>query len=301
MTPTPVEWGPDGTATAAAATIPASAQRRSRRRGEGRSSPPPASILKSRASSRAATTRSAELEFDVEHDARRLSAETASAVNIVGASQPPPPGESPVSLGDTAKLAEWVEVSKGFPRTPAHERVDANGNPTHPDARIALGGRRASSRRRSRGSRRRSRGGGSSSYDESARAERQQRAVVLPRAQVWRLKEREKVAQLDADAQTLAEMWQQIDDAGGSGVLERPELSRLLIKVGKKLSQRQVDAAMDEIDQDGSGAVSFLEFERWVMSTRLLGGGDKSKMATGHVPFVRRAASMPLLPQLGKR
>ena len=82
----------------------------------------------------------------------------------------------------------------------------------------------------------------------------------------------------------------------GSGILERKEVSRLLVKVGRKLTQKQIDAAMDEIDRDGSGCVSFLEFERWATRNgRLIAANSKN---TGHVPFVQRAASLPLLPRV---
>ena len=86
--------------------------------------------------------------------------------------------------------------------------------------------------------------------------------IVLPREKLWRLRESDKAARRRSERHTLESYWNQID-ADESGRLELNELSTLIVKLGQELSQKQVQAAMEEIDFDGSGHVSFGEFEAW--------------------------------------
>ena len=52
-------------------------------------------------------------------------------------------------------------------------------------------------------------------------------------------------------------------DADGSGVLDQEELRVLALKLGTKLRDSDLAAAMAEMDEDGGGSVDFLEFFAW--------------------------------------
>eukprot|EP01052_Picozoa_sp_SAG31_P029962 SAG31_NODE_3030_length_4767_cov_3.085904_2_plen_235_part_00 len=52
-------------------------------------------------------------------------------------------------------------------------------------------------------------------------------------------------------------------DADGSGMLEAKEIESLCKTMGKKLNKKGRQAAMAEMDSDGSGSVSFDEFNAW--------------------------------------
>ena len=52
-------------------------------------------------------------------------------------------------------------------------------------------------------------------------------------------------------------------DTDGSGALDRDEFRVLVRKLGKYLTKREMDEAMEQIDGDGSGSVEFPEFEHW--------------------------------------
>ena len=52
-------------------------------------------------------------------------------------------------------------------------------------------------------------------------------------------------------------------DADGGGSLDRSEIAKLAVGMGTPLSEHELDAAMVEIDKDGSGAVSFDELVDW--------------------------------------
>jgi centrin-1 len=52
-------------------------------------------------------------------------------------------------------------------------------------------------------------------------------------------------------------------DADGSGYLDMQEVEQLCKQLGKKLSKKEMQLAMGEMDRDGNGEVSFPEFEAW--------------------------------------
>eukprot|EP01046_Picozoa_sp_COSAG06_P052999 COSAG06_NODE_9055_length_2001_cov_3.399579_2_plen_173_part_01 len=52
-------------------------------------------------------------------------------------------------------------------------------------------------------------------------------------------------------------------DADGSGSLDRDEVGELCKTMGKALSQKGIDKAMADMDEDESGLISFDEFEPW--------------------------------------
>ena len=52
-------------------------------------------------------------------------------------------------------------------------------------------------------------------------------------------------------------------DLNGDGLLDRSEISALASRLGKKLTEAQLDDAMKEMDADGSGEVDVGEFQSW--------------------------------------
>jgi len=49
-------------------------------------------------------------------------------------------------------------------------------------------------------------------------------------------------------------------DKEGNGFISRPTLKGLLKEIASDLTDEQLDAAVDEIDEDGSGKIEFEEF-----------------------------------------
>ena len=52
-------------------------------------------------------------------------------------------------------------------------------------------------------------------------------------------------------------------DINGDGSLDRSEIAALAIRLGKALTEAQLDQAMGEMDTDGDGEVDADEFEAW--------------------------------------
>ena len=52
-------------------------------------------------------------------------------------------------------------------------------------------------------------------------------------------------------------------DADDSGYLDRAEVARLCKDMGKHLGKKELAAAFDKMDTDGSGRIEFDEFDRW--------------------------------------
>eukprot|EP01051_Picozoa_sp_SAG22_P022792 SAG22_NODE_5607_length_985_cov_1.296840_2_plen_86_part_00 len=52
-------------------------------------------------------------------------------------------------------------------------------------------------------------------------------------------------------------------DEDGSGFLDQAEVTKLCKQMGKKLNKKGLEAAMKEMDADGSGEVEFEEFDAW--------------------------------------
>ena len=75
---------------------------------------------------------------------------------------------------------------------------------------------------------------------------------------------------LDGEAGTLCylkdkpaeTMFREID-ADNSGFLDKAEITQLCTEMGKKLNKKELQSMMEEMDSDGSGEVSFPEFEAW--------------------------------------
>jgi calmodulin len=60
----------------------------------------------------------------------------------------------------------------------------------------------------------------------------------------------------------LQQLFESADD-DGSGLLEREEVRKVMLELGYDLSQDELDAAMAEMDADGSGGVDYDEFAKW--------------------------------------
>ena len=52
-------------------------------------------------------------------------------------------------------------------------------------------------------------------------------------------------------------------DEDGSGLLDREEVAQLSERLGAPLTKVKLDAAMMDMDEDGSGEVDFDEFKDW--------------------------------------
>lgn len=62
-------------------------------------------------------------------------------------------------------------------------------------------------------------------------------------------------------------------DADGGGTLDRDEIRQLARRLGKRLSDKQLNEAMMAMDADGSGDVAFDEFLSWWKGYLASGGG----------------------------
>jgi Ca2+-binding EF-hand superfamily protein len=81
------------------------------------------------------------------------------------------------------------------------------------------------------------------------------------------MRESSKANRRARDRRGLELFWNQVDD-DGSGTLERGELDILMIKMGMVLNRKQKREAMAAMDDDGSGCISFAEFEAWWKARR---------------------------------
>ena len=70
------------------------------------------------------------------------------------------------------------------------------------------------------------------------------------------------------DPQGLAQLFAYID-TDGSGTLERGEIAEMSKELGCDLTERELDLAMAEMDEDGSGGVDIEEFSAWSVTPRL--------------------------------
>ena len=62
--------------------------------------------------------------------------------------------------------------------------------------------------------------------------------------------------------QSLRRLFEELD-VDGNGTLDTSEVVALAAAGGKKLTRRQLEEAMADMDKDGSGNVDFDEFEKW--------------------------------------
>ena len=63
-------------------------------------------------------------------------------------------------------------------------------------------------------------------------------------------------------------------DADGSGTLERGEISMLAKELGQEMPEEALDAAMREMDDDGSGGIDLPEFKLWFVKQFGIAGGE---------------------------
>jgi len=58
------------------------------------------------------------------------------------------------------------------------------------------------------------------------------------------------------------EMWDAFCkiDADKSGYIDRDELKQLMISLGQKMTEDQIDAMVEEVDTNGDGKISYSEF-----------------------------------------
>eukprot|EP01052_Picozoa_sp_SAG31_P023858 SAG31_NODE_1992_length_6709_cov_3.654870_8_plen_251_part_00 len=68
-------------------------------------------------------------------------------------------------------------------------------------------------------------------------------------------------------------------DSDGSGTLDRTEIERLASRLGVTLRKKELDAAMEAMDDDGSGEVDFEEFLDWWREQQGEGGDTQGKVS----------------------
>lgn len=76
---------------------------------------------------------------------------------------------------------------------------------------------------------------------------------------------RQVALEVDAPASEHSETFEIFKsfDRDGSGSIDRAELARLLEALGQQLSEEELEIALSVIDANGSGRVSWSEFEAW--------------------------------------
>ena len=87
---------------------------------------------------------------------------------------------------------------------------------------------------------------------------RQGRESVLPRGSMWQLRESDRQVKRASERNLLMETWSQVDP-DGSGMLDQSKIHTLISKLGRKLSDKHVEASL----QDMGESVSFGQFEAW--------------------------------------
>ena len=85
--------------------------------------------------------------------------------------------------------------------------------------------------------------------------------------------EEKKIAKRE-ELTRLSDMWKSVDTDGG-GSLDWQELKQVFEKMGRKLSEKEMDQALNEIDKDGGGDVDFDEFMKWWAQQDI---GDTARM-----------------------
>lgn len=88
-------------------------------------------------------------------------------------------------------------------------------------------------------------------------------------------------------------------DVDKSGDLDKKELGQLAVEMGRPLSSEEIDAAMNEMDDDGGGTVCFPEFAAWWASSNSI---LKQHMARNHAapPSIDRLLTGLKLPTLSE-
>jgi|EP01049_Picozoa_sp_SAG25_P008512 hypothetical protein len=78
----------------------------------------------------------------------------------------------------------------------------------------------------------------------------------------------EAAARRRAEMGKLAAEWKAVD-VDGSGSLDREEVRAVLLKMGRHVTEAQLNDAVDDMDEDGSGHIDYDEFEEWWNNTMM--------------------------------
>jgi Ca2+-binding EF-hand superfamily protein len=63
-------------------------------------------------------------------------------------------------------------------------------------------------------------------------------------------------------------VWDDVDE-DGSGTLDQDELKSVLLRMGRKEEDLDIDEVMRQVDDDGSGDVDFREFTEWFLQMEM--------------------------------
>ena len=74
-------------------------------------------------------------------------------------------------------------------------------------------------------------------------------------------------------------------DTDGSGVIDGTEFTALCMKLDATMTEDEVDDALETLDEDGDGEISFKEFSSWWQEEK--GGGCGSAAQRGAVENLR--------------
>ena len=76
----------------------------------------------------------------------------------------------------------------------------------------------------------------------------------------------------DAEQKRLVDIFKEIDEDNKYQTLEREEIQHLAERMGRPLSDVDLDTAMAQLDPDSSGHVTFANFSRWYLKKHAEGG-----------------------------
>lgn len=110
---------------------------------------------------------------------------------------------------------------------------------------------------------------------------REEEAAQAAAVEAARLEALRREAESPATKETRA-LFEEMDE-DGSGTLDKDEIRILAKRLGKKLTNAKLDAAMAEMDADGNGDVDFDEFLSWWKQT-----GSKGFLAGLTFSFLKR-------------
>eukprot|EP01052_Picozoa_sp_SAG31_P001698 SAG31_NODE_57_length_29727_cov_12.584568_19_plen_2101_part_00 len=113
----------------------------------------------------------------------------------------------------------------------------------------------------------------SESDPEAELAETELEAELTPEEEAAKQEEAQRQEEMRHERERVKDLFEQMD-ADQSGWLSKDEIFMLVRTLGLKLSNSQLQAAMAEMDEDGSGEVMYDEFESWWMAQRERGGAS---------------------------